>query len=274
MKDKNLLGLTHELSKTDLEKMRFNHSYWEKNATMFNQDHKVSWGDINIINMEIKNIRNFLKSHDKVLDAGCSNGYSTIRIARGKKIQIRAFDYSIKSIRHAKEMLKKSREDIFFYHANIINIPEGDGVFDKVYTIRVIINLLSWEMQKAAIMELHRVLKPGGLLLLSEAFSGSLKKINKLRTTAGLPELTMQDFNLYLDEKKFETFIQKNFNIVAIKRFSSIYYVASRFFRYLTMKKEEEDTYINSFNNYFAKFDETNHSGDFGVQKLYVLEKK
>jgi len=61
---------------------------------------------------------------------------------------------------------------------------------------------------------------------------------------------------------------------VAIKKFSSIYYIASRFLRYLTLKPGEKDSYDNEINNLFSKYSETENSGDFGLQKLYVLKKK
>lgn len=109
---------------------------------------------------------------------------------------------------------------------------------------------------------------------MSEAFSGSLKKLNALRALAGMLPLTSHDFNLYLREEKLEKFIKPYFNIVAIKKFSSIYYAASRFLRYLTMKPGEKDSYDNEINNLFSKYTESENSGDFGLQKLYVLKKK
>lgn len=270
------LGLAKDLKKDDLEKMKFNHSYWEKSAQKNKYLHSASWGDINVINLEIKNVSKYIEGGDYVLDVGCSNGYSTFEIAKNKKIKIKAFDYSNKSIDYALRKNKKylNGSQITFYHANLLNIPEPNNLFDKVYTIRVIINLLSWDLQKKSILEIHRVLKPGGLYLMSEAFSGSLKKINILRREANLSELIMHDFNLYLEEKKLERFLSKYFYIVKIEKFSSIYYAASRFLRYLTIKNAERDSFINNFNNFFKDFEETESSGDFGVQKLYILKKK
>ncbi len=272
----NSLALKLHLSKAESKKLQYNHKHWEKNADKFKNDHTVSWGDINLINLEIKNISAFLKDGDLVLDAGCSNGYSTFEIANKKNIRVRAFDYSQKSISYAlkSQKTKDKSNRIRFYHGNILNINEPDNSFDKVYTIRVIINLLSWKLQKQAILEMHRVLKPEGLFLLTEGFSGSLKKFNALRKLGGLPPLAMHEFNLYLQEKKFERFVKSYFEIVAIKKFSSVYYVASRFLRYLTMNTTDKDSYINTFNTFFNQFEETDQSGDFGTVKLYVLKKK
>ena len=90
----DLLALEYKLTDKDLKKSTFNHSYWEKNAQKFQTSHAVSWGDINIINLEINKIASYLKNGDFVLDAGCSNGFSTFEIAKLKDITVRAFDFS------------------------------------------------------------------------------------------------------------------------------------------------------------------------------------
>src|SRR3989344_6144273 len=269
------LGLKNNVDKKDVEKIAYNHSYWESNAEKFKSDHKVSWGDINMINLETNGILYYIKDGDYVLDAGCSNGFSTFKIAEKRNIKIRAFDYSKKSIEYALVAKKKNDKSgkISFFHANMLEIPEKDNTFDKAYTIRVVINLLSWNLQKKAILEMHRVLKPGGVYIMSEAFQGGLENINALRKTANLPPLKVHDFNLYLEEKKLEDFLKGYFEIVQIKKFSSIYYAASRFLRYLTMDKNDEDSFSNEINDLFAKYPETENSGDFGIQKMYILKK-
>jgi ubiquinone/menaquinone biosynthesis C-methylase UbiE len=270
------LALSKKIDKEILKKIEFNHNYWENNAKKHKDSHKVSWGDRYIIDLEIENVSTYISNGDVVLDAGCSNGYSTFKISKNKKIKVRAFDYSKKSILHANKTkrVKDKKNKIDFYHANILEIPEKDNFFDKAYTIRVIINLLSWKLQKESILEIYRVLKPGGLYIMSEAFIGSLKNINSLRKVAGMSPLEVHDFNLYLEEKKLEKFLNRYFEIVEIRKFSSVYYAASRFLRYLTLNKKSKDSFINSFNKYFAEFKETENSGDFGIQKIYVLRKK
>lgn len=273
---KKKLALNKKLDRDTLKKIEFNHSYWEKNAKKYKEDHTVSWGDRYIIELEIKNIAPYLKKGDLVLDAGSSNGYSTFELSKDKDIKIRAFDFSKRSIFFANKSkrLKDKKNKVEFYHANILEIPEKNNTFDKAYTIRVIINLLTWELQKQAILEMHRILKPKGLYLMSEAFIGSLKNINSLRKMAGLEPLVVHDFNLYLEEKKLEKFLSKYFDILEIRKFSSIYYAGSRFFRYLTLSKKDKDNFINPTNKFFSQFSETKESGDFGIQKLYVLRKK
>jgi len=272
---KRNLAIRKELSQENIEKLVHNNSHWEKRADNYKDLPDVSWGDVYAMDLEIQNILAFIKNGDKVLDVGCSNGYSTFKISEGRKIDMRALDYSKESIKYAQlKQAKNKKKNIVFYHGNALEIEEPDNSFDTVYTIRVIINLLSWELQKKAILEIHRVLKPGGLFLMSEAFESGMNNLNQLRVLAGLPPLTIFDFNLFLQDKKVSSFVKKYFEIVAIKKFSSLYYLGSRLIRPLAMNAGEKDSFVNEINKFFSTLKETDNSGDFGVQKLYVLKKK
>lgn len=270
------LALTQDIGVDSMNMLSSIHEYWDKNADAFRDEHTASWGDLNLIGLEAKNVAAFIQDGQRVLDAGCANGFTTFLIAKKKHISVKAFDYSQTMITHALRQQEKldPHRQIHFFHGNILNISEPSDSFNTAYAIRVIINLPTWEMQKQAILEMYRVLKSGGLYLLSEAFNGSLQRLNALRALANLSPLIAPEFNRYLDEQPFEQFVSQHFDIVDIKRFSSIYYVASRFLRYLTMNKNDQDTFVNEINNLFVKFSETDQSGDFGIQKLYVLRKK
>jgi SAM-dependent methyltransferase len=275
-KDKLSLPDKYQISKKEIDTMMSNYSHWESNAAKFKDAGDVSWQDKNMMKLEIENIKNHIKDGMLVLDAGCSNGYSTFRISAGHNIKVVAFDYSAKAIEIAKSGQSQNdrKNQITFYHGNILDIDEEGNKFDLAYNIRVLINLPNWKLQKNAILEIHRVLKTGGIYLMSEAFSGSLEKLNLLRKAASFEPLKEPEFNIYLEENKLEEFVKEYFDILEIRRFSSIYYVASRFLRYLTMEPGEKDSYNNSINDLFSQFTETANSGDFGVQKLYVLKKR
>ncbi|MCH8330855.1 MAG: class I SAM-dependent methyltransferase [Bacteroidetes bacterium] len=264
-----------DLTGEEKKMMEENQLYWGAHAKEFKESNEVSWGDLNMMHLEIENIVSYLQDGQNVLDAGCSNGFSTFRISAKKDIRTEAFDYEPLSIAIAKEELENNKNsNVTFQEGNILSIPFEDGVFDAAYTIRVVINQANWKRQQQAIKEIHRVLKPNGLYLMSEAFAGGLNNLNQLRALASLKPLIMPEFNLYLNENELEEFLGDYFEIDEIRKFSSIYYVASRFLRYLTKEPGEEDAYDNEINNFFAKYKQTGNSGDFGIQKLYVLRKK
>jgi len=270
------LGMELDVNISDLEKILHNHTHWEESSKTHGENHSTSWKDHNMIALEIRNLLKYIDDGDIVLDAGCSNGFTSFEMIRKKQISIHGIDYSKTSIEHAQRRKEREFKDsaLTFSHGNLLNLNFDDETFDKVVTVRVVINQPNYELQKKAILEVWRVLKPGGTFLMSEAFAGSLRKLNALRNLANLPAIESPSFNLYLEEDLIETDFKQHFEIQKICRFSSIYYVASRFLRYLTLEKGEEQPYDNPINNFFRDFEETSASGDFGVQKLYVLKKK
>lgn len=43
------------------------YKHWEKNAIKFRNSYEVSWGDMNMINLEIETIRSFIMKGAKVI---------------------------------------------------------------------------------------------------------------------------------------------------------------------------------------------------------------
>ncbi len=251
------------------------HEYWENNARTHGTSHEASWGDINMVNLEIENISKYIKAGDRVLDAGCANGYSTFHYLERKPASIRAFDYSSEMIARVKKGLKKNKIncEVGFYEADICDIPEKDGYFDVSITTRVLINLPSWHLQKKAMDEMFRVTKPGGSILFSEAFTGGLKNINKLRKIFNLEPLAIHSFNKYLDEKTMERYLKNKKAKYEVINFSSIYYIGSRVIREMYLDGGEKQSFKHFINDFFFDLEKKRNKLDFGIQKLYVIRK-
>eukprot|EP00992_Anisonema_acinus_P004535 TRINITY_DN15955_c0_g1_i1.p1 TRINITY_DN15955_c0_g1~~TRINITY_DN15955_c0_g1_i1.p1 ORF type:complete len:276 (-),score=-6.11 TRINITY_DN15955_c0_g1_i1:64-891(-) len=265
---------SQEFSDKEMQATLKNLNHWEKNAKKYQHKHEVSWKDKYAVQLEIKTIKPLIRKNQKVIDIGCSNGYSTFQICKDKNTELHAIDYSAESIKHAKQRnWGNSFKDVKIDHGNILNIEKPNNDFDIAYTIRTLINLPNWGKQQDAIKEIHRILKPKGRYIVSEAFCGSLKKLNQIRSVENLEPLKMPEFNQYLQEEEFESYINTMFKIKAIKKFSSIYYLGSRFLRCLSQKKYH-NSYVNTINKVFYQLEEAEDAGDYGIQKVYVLEKK
>jgi ubiquinone/menaquinone biosynthesis C-methylase UbiE len=98
----------------------------------------------------------------RVLDAGCGPGTITIGLARkvspGPVIGI---DIEESQFAKAREQAEQEGLNIEFQTANISHLPFGDGYFDAVFSHAVLQHLTDPD---AALTELRRVLKPGGLI--------------------------------------------------------------------------------------------------------------
>lgn len=248
--------------------------FWEENARKYKTSPKASWGDL-LMQREISTLREYLINGDKILDVGCANGYSTIGIVKNKDVKIVGVDYSEEMIKHAnaakRRLSPQIKKRLTFQVGNALSLKFMPSSFDKIISIRCFCNLATEENQKKALLEVWRILKPGGTFLLSEPTKQGLKKINGLRIKLALEPLKEPWHNLYLDEKKFTVFTKKYFK-VKVKNFSSSYYLISRFIYPSIIRLLGGKVAVESFVNKTAV--KLPSVSDYGVQKLFILEKR
>jgi 2-polyprenyl-3-methyl-5-hydroxy-6-metoxy-1,4-benzoquinol methylase len=245
-----------------------NKQYWENRAEK-NEGHLVSWWDINMKKIEISTISGLISSDDYVLDVGCSNGSTTVELQKNTGASFLGIDCSEKAILQANKF-KNDRLD--FIHKNILEYA-GLNLFDKVISIRCLINLMQSSNQLKALERIHSALKPGGFYIMCEAFTGGSNNLNQARHFFGLEPLPMPKHNKYLDEQELQKNISGMFSIEKVINHGSLYYIGTRVFQYLSLDTEpkESDTELHKF---FANFGyQTRHSGDFSPNKVYVLKK-
>ena len=180
--------------------------YWTNQAIEHAESPAASWSDYSVIHLEVREMLKYLDEGDRALDIGCANGYSTLRLASLRNLSIRGLDYIPEMIEHARRVLKSAEESlqarVEFDVGDIKDLDEADDSYDKVIVTRVIINLGNWENQERAIQECLRVLKPGGLLMMSEAILQGWSRLNALREEWGLDAIPIPPFNEYLDENQ------------------------------------------------------------------------
>lgn len=243
--------------------------FWEKRGESHGKSHKVSWGDLNAINLEIAAISKYINDGETVLDVGCANGYSTIQQAKRHDLKkIIGIDFATSMINSANKQIK--HKNITFKIGNMLNLEFSDNYFDVAYTTRALINLPTWEYQMSAFEELYRVTKIGGKIIISEVFWEPLCLLNSLRLLLNLSPLRENDFNRYLKKEKLETFLNEKKLKFINEDFSSVYHFGSRLLRELVT---DYDNYSNPFNYLFFDLANQFSGGGVGIQQLYVIKK-
>lgn len=254
----------------------FIREYWEGQAHKHGAAHEASWGDNFAIALEIDTIAAHLKDGDEVLDVGCANGYSALQqIDRRRFKRFVGVDYAAGMIEAARQAkVARGLDDrVEFQQGDVRSLAFPDGTFDVVYTTRVLINLPTWREQVLGIGECLRVARPGGCVILSEAFWEPLMLLNALRALVKLPPLVEHDFNRSIKKQKLEELLASLKLEYRVEDFSSVYYLGSRFLRELVTDPAAYPGYSNPINEIFYNIERDYSGGGFGIQQAYVIRK-
>lgn len=211
--------------------------YWDDRARENASSPEATTNDVYMRDLEIitliKAIKNIGILSGTILDAGCGDGYSTIRVANEfSNLQFTGVDYSENMIAIAKKQLIEIKEapHIEFIVGDVENLNQlfPNILFDIILTDRCLINLDSPNRQYNAISQISKLLKPSGYYIAIENFLNGQKNLTQLRQSVGLPEIPIRWHNLFFDEDEFKVFANKLFRNVEIVNFSSSYYFATR----------------------------------------------
>ena len=141
-----------EFVKSILEQTKQNYNLIAKE---FSASRREIWEELNFLFAN-------LKEREKVLDLGCGNG-RWYPVFKEKKVDYFGVDNSEKLI----EIAKENFPDAKFFVGDALNLPFSDNFFDKVYSIALLHHIPSEDFRIKVLKEAKRVLKSGGILILT-----------------------------------------------------------------------------------------------------------
>ncbi|MFN0195624.1 MAG: class I SAM-dependent methyltransferase [Planctomycetaceae bacterium] len=257
--------------------------FWTEQALQHGPKAQASWSDIRVMELEFRELLNHLHSGEKILDVGCANGATTLQLAAEKTLDIMAVDYIPEMIQYARANLddlqkryaERWQSRVAFDVGDARRLQFADAAYDVVMSIRVIINLGTWEQQCQGLREYVRVLKPGGRLILSEATVQGWQRLNDLRAEFGLTPIPMPPFNNYLDLDKVQECLSSTCELETVSHFASSYYVATRVIKPILAKAAGSEGLVADplceWNRWAAQWPAI---GDYGTQKMMIFRKK
>lgn len=104
-----------------------------------------------------------LKKGDKILDAGCGDGFYLHLLSSLGNYAITGIDFDKAALQSAKKNLKGIK-NISILHGSVLELPFKSKSFDKVIMTEVAEHLPD---DLKGLQEIYRVLKPGGILVLT-----------------------------------------------------------------------------------------------------------
>jgi ubiquinone/menaquinone biosynthesis C-methylase UbiE len=190
--------------------------------------------DFQLRQLEIDLAIKYIFDGAKVLDVGCGLGYAVIQYASRKKVKVHGIDYAANMIEGAKDLVRRNQPPLLgtaeFQQASVLELPYLDNHFDVVSSSRCLMALLDWNLQKEALREIWRVLKPEGTLVLMEGTFEGLERLNNVRHQFGLDPIAADGrdrlYTLKFHEEELLAFCENLFRLVQVQRFGMYYFLS------------------------------------------------
>ncbi len=232
-------------------------AFWDQQARDHGGSDLATAPDHHYRSLEIESILRVISAikHETILDVGCGNGYSTIKIAkRFPEAMVTGIDFSDAMIAEAK---KGIIPNIDFFEGDVLSLSRNKPLIGRQYDIvlssRCLINLANWEEQKVGILEMRKMLDPDGHMILVENVQEGLDNLNDLRTKFGLDKIEPPWHNKYLPKNKVHNFFEEMKGQLLtpeyVENIGNLYYLASRVL-YAKLCKDQgiEPDYNNPIN--------------------------
>lgn len=265
-----------EKEKMNLDQIR---RHWEQAARELSEKGGISptSRDPYLGQLEEQHIFQWLEKGQVVLEIGPGDGAHTMEYSQRVR-SLSGIDVSNGLIRAAEKRLAAAGiENVQLRVGSALEIKDiyRPKQFDCVISQRCLINLPEWSLQQDAIVQVHGLLKAGGLFLLTEGFREGLDKLNALRQALELSAIQVVSYNEFMVRRNFEEFVGEYFDIIEARDYG-LYTFLSHVFHPLAIFPDEpkHDSRLNQAASKIAQSISIPGMTDYSMNRFYVLGKR
>ncbi len=241
--------------------------FWNSRARL---GEAAGTNDVPLKTLELRTILDRIQPGSSVLDVGCGNGDTLVRLALERGCTGVGVDFATEMI-DAARAASASRGcggTLGFRVGAVPGLPTDLGAFDYALSERCLINVDTVEAQHEAFRDIMRHVKPAGRYLMIESFRQGLERTNELRAILDLEPIEPPWHNLFLDEATVAGWAGDEFAVDEVVPFSSTYHFLSRVvYARLARDRGEELRYDSDINRLACRLPIV---GDFGPVRLWV----
>jgi len=249
-------------------------AFWSERAQKFKADPRANTNDVWLRELEIATVSRVIRETSvvgRILDFGCANGYSTIRIAKEHRCcDFLGIDINRDMISIAQGLAADEKcSNVEFMCADIEKDSLREG-FDFVFAIRVFQNMESLDRQCGAFDALMRLIRKDGLFFFLETYAEGYAQINADRAKLDLPPLPNHP-HLTLLTPEFDEYVAARVHLIGRYWPTSTYYLTTRLmYSYIAMKNGETINYNHPIHQAATLVPQV---GDYGPQRAALFRR-
>ena len=245
--------------------------FWDERAALGDL---AGTNDFVLTGIEQSFLLDIIPRGSRVLDIGCGNGGSLIKLIEQKGCTGVGIDFSDEMVNLAKQasLSLGLSERVEWHRRGVPPVPNEWSQFDIVYSQRCLINLTSVEQQKEAVLSVKDTLKSGGTYIMMECFMEGAEETNLLRRRLGLLAMAAPWHNLFFHLHEVKSWSTPSFYLEKVVHVSSTYHFLSRVVNAkLSADSGEALRYDSAINLLAAQLPQ--ELGEFGPVKACIWRK-
>lgn len=249
-------------------------NYWEERASTDNSPQSTTQ-DYYLREIEFRVLGDAVRRYKPAcaMDVGCGDARTTARLASEfEGIRFVGGDYSESMVRNARQNIALAGLTNLTLRLCDVSKPLPVDRQEMIYSTRCLINLPSWELQKAAIDNIADCLAIGGTYVMIENFIEGHDNFNRIRREFGLPEIPIRNHNLFFVRERLIDFVSMRFDVLEEVNISSTYYLVSRgLYSKMCQDANTDPDYFDVHHEYAAQLP---FCGEFGPVRMICLRRK